>query len=177
MYGFRDLAYTIDKMDEVGIERATINVDDGIEAAKQALAKHPDRFFPSLEVNPLNGMDEVRKLRRMVEEYGVKAATASPAFTRPQVPIDDKMFYPIYAACVDLDIPICVTTGVPGPRLPMSPQKVERIDEVCRSLSVSSPRSLRLSFHHPGHALVPACTLPCFPAGALGGAARGRGRA
>ena len=32
---------------------------------------------------------------------------------------------------MELDIPICVCSGVPGPRLPMAPQHVERIDEVC----------------------------------------------
>jgi predicted TIM-barrel fold metal-dependent hydrolase len=47
------------------------------------------------------------------------------------VPIDDKKWFPIYAKCVELDLPICVCSGVPGPRLPMAPQKVELIDEVC----------------------------------------------
>jgi predicted TIM-barrel fold metal-dependent hydrolase len=32
---------------------------------------------------------------------------------------------------VELDIPICVCAGVPGPRVPMAPQRVELIDEVC----------------------------------------------
>jgi predicted TIM-barrel fold metal-dependent hydrolase len=32
---------------------------------------------------------------------------------------------------VELDLPFCCTVGVPGPRLPMAPQKVELIDEVC----------------------------------------------
>ena len=49
----------------------------------------------------------------------------------PQVPIDDRKVYPIYAKCVELDIPIFVTVGVPGPRVPMAPQKVELLDEVC----------------------------------------------
>ena len=47
------------------------------------------------------------------------------------MPIDDKKWYPIYATCVELDIPICICVGVPGPRLPLAPQKVELLDEVC----------------------------------------------
>jgi predicted TIM-barrel fold metal-dependent hydrolase len=39
--------------------------------------------------------------------------------------------YVMYAACIDLDLPIFVNVGVPGPRVPMDPQKVERVDEVC----------------------------------------------
>jgi predicted TIM-barrel fold metal-dependent hydrolase len=37
----------------------------------------------------------------------------------------------VYARCVDLGLPICITVGVPGPRIPMAPQKVELLDEVC----------------------------------------------
>jgi len=44
---------------------------------------------------------------------------------------DDRVYYPVYAKCVELDLPICVCVGVPGPRLPMAPQRVDLIDEVC----------------------------------------------
>jgi uncharacterized protein len=92
---------------------------------------HPDRFFGSFQVDPNAGMDGVRNLVRAYEEVGIKAATAFPAGLNPQVAINDKKFYPLYAKCVELDIPICVCAGVPGPRVPMAPQKVELIDEVC----------------------------------------------
>ena len=38
--------------------------------------------------------------------------------------------YPIYATCVELGIPIFVCAGVPGPRVPFTPQEVSRIDIV-----------------------------------------------
>jgi hypothetical protein len=47
------------------------------------------------------------------------------------VPVNDKRWYPIYATLIDLDIPFCPCMGVPGPRLPMDPQRVELLDEVC----------------------------------------------
>ena len=47
------------------------------------------------------------------------------------MPIDHTRFYPFYGKCVELDIPICVTAGVPGPRVPFAAQHVERIDQVC----------------------------------------------
>jgi predicted TIM-barrel fold metal-dependent hydrolase len=125
------LKLTLQEMDKHGIERAMIGVDDQIESAKRALREHPDRFFASYEVDPNRGMKEVRKLQRLHEEWGVKAATAFPAGCFPQVPIDDKKFFPLYAKCVELDIPICVCSGVPGPRVPMGAQDVARIDEVC----------------------------------------------
>ena len=76
-------------------------------------------------------MKGVRDLVKAYETIGIKAATAFPAGMTPQVPINDKRFYPIYAKCIELDIPICITTGVPGPRVPMGCQKTELLDEVC----------------------------------------------
>ena len=118
-------------MDRHGIERGMIGTSSKNEIANRALRDHPDRLFGSYEVNPNRGMDGVRALRRAVEELGVKAATAFPAGLNPQVPVDDRRFYPIYGACIDLDIPICMCVGVPGPRVPMAPQEVARLDEVC----------------------------------------------
>jgi predicted TIM-barrel fold metal-dependent hydrolase len=122
---------TLDEMDKHGIERAMIGVGIGADDARRALREHPDRFFGSFEVNPNAGMEGVRDLVRAYEELGIKAATAFPAGLCPQVPINDKKFYPLYAKCVELDIPICICAGVPGPRVPMGVQDVALLDEVC----------------------------------------------
>ncbi|MEJ5256539.1 MAG: amidohydrolase family protein [Acidimicrobiales bacterium] len=123
------VAVVVDNLDRFGIEKAMIGVGPGREDADRALKEHPDRFIPSASVDPNDGMDAVRFLVEMHDRYGIKAATTFPAGV--QVPINDKRYYPIYAKCVELDIPIFVCAGVPGPRVPMAPQKVELIDEVC----------------------------------------------
>jgi uncharacterized protein len=125
------VAAVLAEMDHFGIDKAMIGVNFERGNGVRAIEQHPDRFFGSYEVNPNKGMDGVRSLVRAVEELGVKSATAFPAGLNPQVPINDKRFFPIYAKCVELDIPICVCTGVPGPRVPMACQKTELIDEVC----------------------------------------------
>lgn len=126
------LAYTLDQMDQHGIERAMIGISGDIDRMhEKALRAHPDRFFASYEANPNLGMEEVRKIRALKEEFDIKAVTGFPSGLIPQAPINDKRWYPIYAACVDLDLPVCLCVGVPGPRLPMEPQKVEHLDEVC----------------------------------------------
>ncbi|CAB1370799.1 amidohydrolase family protein [Denitratisoma oestradiolicum] len=125
------VAYVIEQMDRYNIERSMIGIDDGNAPHLAALKRRPDRFFASYEANPNKGMEEVRKIRRLHKEYGIKAVTAFPSGLCPQVPIDDRKWYPIYATCIDLDIPICMCVGVPGPRLPLAPQKVELLDEVC----------------------------------------------
>ena len=67
----------------------------------------------------------------------MKAATAFPAGYLPQVPINDKKMYPFSAKCVELDIPMVINAGVPGPRLPMACQDVALLDEGCASTSPS----------------------------------------
>ena len=125
------IAYTLSEMDKYGIERAMVGIDDDNEVVKTAVARFPNRFFCSYHANPNRGMEEVRKIERLKREYSIKAVSAFPCGLCPQVPINDKKWYPIYAKCVELELPIACCVGVPGPRLPMEPQKVELIDEVC----------------------------------------------
>ncbi|MGB3052123.1 MAG: amidohydrolase family protein [Polyangiales bacterium] len=123
--------HAIGEMDTWGVEQAMLGVSGPNSTNLEACQKRPDRFFPSYGANPNNGMEEVRKIRQLHKDHGLKAVTGFPSGLCPQVPLNDKKYYPIYATCVDLDIPICLCVGVPGPRIPMAPQKVEHIDEVC----------------------------------------------
>ena len=118
------------EMDRFNITHGMINVATN-EVAKQAVREHPDRFVASFNVDPNRGMECVRELDAAVRELGVRSAQVFPAGLLPQVPINDKKLYPLYAKCVELDIPIFVNAGVPGPRVPMACQDVALIDEVC----------------------------------------------
>ena len=119
------------EMDKWGVGKAMLGISGPNSTNLQACKDNPKRFFPSYGANPNEGMDAVRKIRSLHKEHGIKTVTGFPCGLCPQVPINDKRWYPIYATCVELDLPICMTCGVPGPRIPMGPQKVELIDEVC----------------------------------------------
>lgn len=123
------IAYTVDKMDAFGISKAMVGVAH--EQGREAIRRFPDRFFGSLHVNPNEGMDAVRSIVHHHDTLGIKCVTGFPAGLVPQVPINDKRWYPVYAKCVELGLPFACTVGVPGPRVPMAPQKVELVDEVC----------------------------------------------
>ena len=125
------VAWTVEQMDRFNIERAMVGFYEESAAAKAARERFPDRFFFDVPANPNLGMEEVRRIRRLHADYGIKSVSVFPCGLNPQVPINDKKMYLLYATCVDLDIPIVVNAGVPGPRVPMAPQKVELIDEVC----------------------------------------------
>jgi uncharacterized protein len=116
-------------MDRFGVERAVIRVSERNTEAQRALTEHPGRFIASYDIDPHLGMEGVRLLRAAVRQWRVRCAHASPAATG--VPIDDRRWYPLYGACVDLGIPVRIVTGVPGPPVPLGPQRLDLIDEVC----------------------------------------------
>ncbi|MCU1365876.1 MAG: amidohydrolase 2 [Ilumatobacteraceae bacterium] len=60
----------------------------------------------------------------------MRAVTLFPSGTFPQVAINDRLLYPIYSTCCELDIPVFCCSGEPGPRQRMAPQRVELIDDV-----------------------------------------------
>jgi predicted TIM-barrel fold metal-dependent hydrolase len=126
------VAMTLAEMDHWGVEKGMIGVGGGPlrEITERALGQHPDRFIGSVNVDPNRGMKDVRFMQQAYEEWGIRAATTFPAGTFPQIPINGKQMYPIYAKCVELGIAVFCCAGVPGPRLKFACQHVELIDEV-----------------------------------------------
>lgn len=72
---------------------------------------YPERFIGFWGLDPHKGMGAVRELRRAVSEQGFRGASIDPylAHLRP----NEARYYPIYAACCDLGIPVVVTTAPP----------------------------------------------------------------
>lgn len=126
------LELVLTEMERFGITRFLSNVAEN-EVAKRALREHPDKFWGVLNVDPNTGMEALRAIDAAKEEWGdrLKAVHTWGTGLVPQVPLDDKKMYPTYAKCVELDLPIVVYTGVPGPRIPMNAQLPMQLDEVC----------------------------------------------
>jgi uncharacterized protein len=131
------------EMDRFGIERGLVPVTLTDDLHVRAIEEHPDRLSGSVELDPNQGMHAVRELERAVHEYGAIAAQFFPAGKNPAVPINDGRAYPIYAKCVELDIPVFVQAGVPGPRVPMGSQEPGLVDDVCYDFP-----ELRFVFRH-----------------------------
>ena len=121
---------TLREMDLWGIEKGMIGVGDRDGIGAKALRLHPDRFIPSSSADPNEGTKGITRLVSEYENHGIRAVGVFPAGTFPQVPINDKKMYPLYAKCVELGIPLFCCAGVPGPRLKAACQHVELIDEV-----------------------------------------------
>jgi predicted TIM-barrel fold metal-dependent hydrolase len=127
------LSQLLDEMDEAGVERAVLCAGyggyDNLPWMEEAIAAHPDRFAGSLYVDPRTGMQAVRLLESTVRNSGVTMARVLALET--QLPYDHAAYYPVYAKCVELGIPISVNVGIPGPRVPGKHQHPLSLDEVC----------------------------------------------
>ncbi|HMC39573.1 MAG TPA: amidohydrolase family protein, partial [Acidimicrobiales bacterium] len=123
------VATTLAQMDRHHVTVGVIGTTrDGMH--DRALWEHPDRFVGRTSVDPNDGMKALRRIVSDHEEFGTRAVSVFPAGTFPQVPINDKKMYPIYAKCVELGLSVWVNAGIPGPRLKGMCQHVELIDEV-----------------------------------------------
>jgi uncharacterized protein len=91
--------------------------------------KHAPRFMGFAGVDPHKGMGAVRELERAVRELGLIGLNLQ-CFEHKLRPNDKKM-YPLYAKCVELDIPVNIHCGLNfSTRSHMSFGRPEDLDEV-----------------------------------------------
>jgi uncharacterized protein len=126
------IAETVAQMDAHNIGIGVIHMSD--DRAEEAMKRYPDRFIAIRPVDPNKGMDAVRMIAREHAEGKIKGVSFFPSGQNPPVPLNSKLAYPIYAKCVELDLPIFINVGFPGPRIPMMPQWVGHLDEVAYDL-------------------------------------------
>ncbi len=116
-------------MDRCGVARGMVHM--GSDESVRALQDHPDRIIPCIDADPNDIRAALRRIRHAHSEWGIKAVTSFPSGCLPQVAVSDHLYYPLYATCVELDLPVIINAGVPGPRVPMLCQHVEHFDQVC----------------------------------------------
>jgi predicted TIM-barrel fold metal-dependent hydrolase len=99
----------VEDMDHAGIEKGFLigAMHDRIGAIHRA---YPGRFIIPVLLNPLDGMRAVRELERLVKEEGANGLRVSALYN--SIPASDKHYYPLYAKCVELDIPVRIYTAM-----------------------------------------------------------------
>jgi len=130
---FRDLSVDelVDAMDAAGVEKAIITTT-AEKPSSHALSfpeAHPERFVLSAQLDPRRGMKALRALEAIVRDQPVVLARITPFLIN--LPPNDKVYYPAYAKCIELDLPIAINTGLPGPPMPGACQDPIHLDEVC----------------------------------------------
>lgn len=74
---------------------------------------HPDRLRGVASVDLSRPMEAVRELRRCVRTLDFRALRIVPWLWG--LPPDDRRYYPLYAECIELDVPFCLQVGHTGP--------------------------------------------------------------
>jgi len=109
------------RMDRAGIERSLliavragdINKRGGFEIPYERVwevcSEHPDRFSGLAGIDPYRGMQGLRDLEQAVSEYGFVGAHLYPHWC--ELAPDHAKYYPYYAKCCELDIPIMMQVG------------------------------------------------------------------
>jgi uncharacterized protein len=75
-----------------------------------AVRRHPDLFIGLAYVSPYDGMRASRELERLVREDNFSGLMVS-ALT-DVLPASDRRYYPLYARCVDLSVPVRIYTSM-----------------------------------------------------------------
>ena len=109
------------RMDEAGIERAfLIAAKVGplghpacyhvpYRLVADAVQRHPARFHGLAGLDPTEGMAGVRALERAVRDDGFIGAHFYPHWF--ELPPDHARWYPFYAKCCELDVPVQLQVG------------------------------------------------------------------
>lgn len=130
------LELTLGALDAAGIGRALVTAwvgPDGPLVSNDEVAGFveaaPDRLFGVASVDLRRPMEAVRELRRAVQELGFRGLRMLPWLWN--LPPNDRRYYPLYATCVELDIPFCLQVGHTGPLMPSEPGRpIPYLDEV-----------------------------------------------
>ena len=101
------------RLNKMGVEKAVIfNLDEetpsGIAGLPndyygEIVRKFPDKFIGFAGIDPLKGMDAIREIRRAYD-LGLRGVAVRPFMFK--IPPTHAKMYPIYATCVELNIPI-----------------------------------------------------------------------
>jgi predicted TIM-barrel fold metal-dependent hydrolase len=131
---FRD--YSVEEMlktmDAIGVEKAilTTDVHRPQEHVLSFVQARPDRFALGAQLDPRQTMKTVRALERFHREQpNVVLCRITPFYL--DLPPNHALYYPVYAKCVELGLPITINTGIPGPPAPGECQHPMHLDKVC----------------------------------------------
>ncbi len=113
---------TLEAMDAAGVEIALLSAWHGPqgslisnEEVAEQIDRAPDRFRGLATVDLTRPMESVRELRERVDRDRFVGVRVVPWLWN--LPPNDRLYYPVYAACVDLGVPFCTQIGHTGPLL------------------------------------------------------------
>jgi predicted TIM-barrel fold metal-dependent hydrolase len=119
---FDSINTMVQKMDEANVERVFITqtkmwshwnkwmyMDTTLEEVAQYTRLYPDRFVGLAGYNPFRIKDSLREIEVAVKEHGFRGVYVH--IYGFDIPLHDPKMYPLYAKCVELDVPVSMQVG------------------------------------------------------------------
>ena len=135
MFAPVDLGELLDEMDEQGVRRAILmdSLAKPSVTARKFVEDKPDRFALAIGgFNLLRPMPSLKELGALVKDLPIAYAAVGPSYWGDgQYPPSDAVYYPLYTKCAELELPLCINTGLPGPPIPGEAQNPIHLDRVC----------------------------------------------
>jgi predicted TIM-barrel fold metal-dependent hydrolase len=126
-----EVGETVAMMDRLGVEKAILTTDPGRPSPHvlSFVKAHPRRFGLGAQLDPRRGTRQLRELQAFARSEPVVLARITPFYL--DVPPSDAIYYPVYAKCAELALPLTINTGIPGPPAPGECQHPMHLDHVC----------------------------------------------
>jgi predicted TIM-barrel fold metal-dependent hydrolase len=134
------LADALASMDRAGCERALLTVSDGgtndvvtksppLEVGLEACARAGGRLRLAYALeNVSNPARVAREIVAAGRHDEVAAVGVFPSYLRTD--LDDRLLYPIYAACTEAGLPVRINVGIVGPQWSSSHQDPMRLERI-----------------------------------------------
>ncbi|SFR17740.1 amidohydrolase family protein [Desulfoscipio geothermicus] len=108
--------------------RQVMQWDFKTEEIYNIIKDYPTRLYGLHGINHEERMDGVRELERAVKEFGfVGAHLHTYGFG---IPVNDKRYFPFYAKCVELDVPVVMQIGHSAEAMPSAMGRPILLDDI-----------------------------------------------
>ncbi len=130
------LEFTLAALRAANVDRAMVSAWHGPEGAlisndevASFVRAAPEVLVGVASVDLAHPMQAIRELRRAVKHLNMRALRILPWLWN--LPPNDRRYYPLYAECIELQIPFCLQVGHTGPLCPSEPGRpIPYLDEV-----------------------------------------------
>lgn len=150
--GAEELIEVMDPLDvETAVLTAGLSADTGTEAFLNVADAFPGRFLVAGMVTKAADADgNAERVRELAKHERFAMVRVAPLVE--QVPLNDRVYYPLYGACEELGIPVGINVGVPGPPVRSRCQDPVLLEDVL----IDFPNLVVIGAHmgHPYEALL-----------------------
>ena len=126
----------VDKAVVVGRETASLTI--GNDEIAQLVAQSSTLIgLGSVDIQTRGEQNAIDEIERAIKQLGFKAINIEPGFAEPALYVDDSSLFPVYEACIHLDVPVCLMSGPTTPDFDYAhPSAVARLARKYPSLKI-----------------------------------------